>query len=161
MPGAEGSRRWTGAAAATASVWAVCGVAMLATACSPDPTRPEETALANSVVEVSFVTLSRVPNVWMDALFRGDVVVDGAGCIRMDGPDAHTVIWPRGYRLAPDDADLRVLDGDGRIVGVLGGHFELGGGEVPVLHDGIPLTAADRERLERTCPGRYWIAAGG
>jgi hypothetical protein len=76
------------------------------------------------------------------------------GCLRLDTPDTHTVIWPKGFDLG---ADLRVRDDRGAVVGRIGGAFRLGGGEVPSLHDGIPLSEADRVRAGSRCPGRFWI----
>ena len=95
----------------------------------------------------------------MEALFSGVITVDAAGCLRMEGLDAHTPIWPRGFRLEVTSGGGIVRSGNGTIVGVVGGRFQLGGGEVQTL-EGVSLSVADRERVTSTCPGRYWIVSG-
>lgn len=107
--------------------------------------------------ETLFFTQTVVPDAVMDALFQGRVSRDVAGCLRLDLDDRHTVIWPKGFSLDRRPGHLVVLDAGGDAVGRIGGHFRLGGGEVPFLHAGIPLSDADRERAEARCPGRYWI----
>ena len=142
---------------------AVTALALLVLACSPPPgDGGGDTALLglSDAAEIRFFTQSEVPEVVMDALFEGRVVADERGCLRLDGPDAHTVIWPKGWALATAEDARVVRDAAGREVGRIGGTFRLGGGEVPFLHEGIPVDAADREEAEEACPGRYWIVAG-
>lgn len=102
--------------------------------------------------DVIFLVQRVEPTVVMEALFEGRVVPDSAGCLRLAGPDPATVVWPYGARLD----GLTVRDAAGRTIGRIGGPFRLGGGEVPALHTGIPLSAAEREAARR-CPGRFWI----
>lgn len=97
--------------------------------------------------EVLFLTQGAPATFVMDALFEGRVVVDDAGCVRLDGPDPATVVWP--YRFTLEGNTVHAADG--RIVGRLGGSFRLGGGEVPTLAGGDWQSALDR------CPGRFWI----
>jgi hypothetical protein len=52
---------------------------------------------------------------------------------------------------------MRVRDAAGREIGQVGGSFRLGGGEVQSLHEGIGVSAADRQRAATHCPGRYWV----
>ena len=111
--------------------------------------------------DVRFFTQSEVPEAVMDALFEGRVVADEEGCLRLDGPDAPTVIWPKGWALATVKGVRVVRNAAEREVGRIGGPFRLGGGVVPFLHEGIPMDAADREEAERACPGRYWIVGEG
>jgi hypothetical protein len=98
------------------------------------------------------------PEVVMEALFVGLVAPDGAGCMRLEHPDGHTVIWPHGSRLVWRNGVPWVREGpDGRYLGYIGGNFRLGGGEVEELHTGLSISAADRELAAGNCPGRYWI----
>lgn len=90
----------------------------------------------------------------MQALFDGRVIVDSAGCIRLHGPDPATVVWPHGFALVLEGAEQRIVDGQGRRIGTLGGNFRFGGGEVqdlPVLDHELRIAAHAR------CPGRFWI----
>ena len=107
--------------------------------------------------DVVFVTQSVVPDAVMQALFEGRVVRDEAGCLRLDSVDDATVVWPKDHRLDRRNGGFAVLDPAGRVIGLIGGAFRLGGGEVPTLHDGILVSAADRERAQSRCPGRFWI----
>lgn len=106
-----------------------------------------------------FIARTAEPSGYMEALFSGVITVDAAGCLRMEGLEAHTPIWPRGYRLEVRGSGGVVRSGDGSIVGTIGGHFRLGGGEVQTL-EWVALAPADRERVLSTCPGRYWIVSG-
>lgn len=148
-------------AAAAAPVLALLVLALLVlTGCSSATDGGPTTPLSSlSAADVHFFTQDEVPEVVPDALFEGRVLLDDAGCLRLDGPDAHTVIWPKGYSLAVAEGALAVRDGGGETVGRIGGAFRLGGGEVPFLHDGIPMAKVDREAAEAACPGRFWIVA--
>ena len=106
---------------------------------------------------VVFLVQSATPDEVMQALFEGRVTRDERGCLRIDDPDRHTVVWPRGFTLQGAGGELRVLDGTGREVGRIGGSFRLGGGEVPVLHEGLPVSPAVRQRANESCPGRFWL----
>jgi len=104
------------------------------------------------------LTQSVVPEVTMGALFQGDVTLDEAGCMRLAGSDAHTVIWPVGYGVRSEGSDRVVHDDQGAPVGVIGGSFSLGGGEVPQLSDALGFSDEDRALAASECPGRFWIA---
>ena len=97
------------------------------------------------------------PSAVMDALFTGRVIEDAQGCLRLDSPDRHTVIWPQGFQLAARGGSAAVLDGGGREVGTIGASFRLGGGEVTQVPVDM-LTAADAQVAAARCPGRYWLA---
>lgn len=107
--------------------------------------------------ETVFLAQSEAPDAVMEALFEGRVKRDDDGCLRLDTPDAHTVVWPFGFSLVTVGGELVVRDAEGDAVGAIGGRFRLGGGEVASLHDGIALAPEDRDRAESLCPGRYWI----
>jgi hypothetical protein len=75
----------------------------------------------------------------------------------LDSADDATVVWPKSFSLVRQGGELRVRQANGRELGRIGGAFRLGGGEVPYLHDGIALSAADCERGQTRCPGKFWI----
>lgn len=100
-----------------------------------------------------FLTTNVAPTDVMTALFVGQVNADAQGCLRLDLDGGQTVVWPHGATL---DANLRVHDGQGRLIGRIGGGFRFGGGEVP-LHDGLPLTKEQIEAVGSRCPGKLWI----
>ena len=139
---------------------AAAALAVLAACSSADVQGPSEgpPRIVDAVDDVLFLTQSAAPSAAMDALFEGRVDRDAAGCLRLDLDDRHTVIWPAGFTVAETaGGELRILDGDGREVGRVGERFRLGGGEVTTLHEGIPMTEADRRAALERCPGRYWI----
>ncbi|MGH7466060.1 MAG: hypothetical protein ACREK1_12840, partial [Longimicrobiales bacterium] len=103
---------------------------------------------------VIFVAQNVVPGAVMEALFEGRVVADSAGCLRLDSPDPATVVWPKGFTISESGGALRVRNDVGREIGQIGGSFRLGGGEVQSLQEGV--SAADRQRAQTNCPGRYW-----
>jgi hypothetical protein len=105
---------------------------------------------------IVFVRQNVTPDAVMEALFQGRVVTDGAGCLRLDSPDPATVVWPSGFAMTESGDDMLVRDAAGREIGRVGGTFRLGGGEVSSLQ-GAGVSAADRQRAETHCPGRYWI----
>jgi hypothetical protein len=141
----------------------VLGLITLAVACSSltDAADPltGDTLEARFASGVTFLTMRTDPEVFMSALFEGRVLVDLAGCLRLDSDDRHTVVWPRGYGFDTAGGTIRILDATGVVVGRAGDDFRLAGGEVTSLHDGLGFTAADRALASAHCPGRYWIAA--
>ena len=107
--------------------------------------------------EIVFLVQSERPDAVMEALFQGPVVRDAGGCLRLGAADGPTAVWPFGFTLTSRSGDLVVRDEGGREVGAVGGFFRLGGGNVGELHEGIPLTDADRELARARCPGGWWI----
>lgn len=137
----------------------VLALAVLAACSSPDVQGPGDAPrpLAGADADVAFLNQSTDPPVVMTALFEGRSDRDGSGCLRLDLPGEHTVIWPAGFTLAQAaDGVSRVLDAEGVEIGRIGGRFRLGGGEVAALHEGVPVTEADRRTARERCPGRYW-----
>jgi hypothetical protein len=131
-------------------------VAVLLTACSSrDDSDPFDPLHFQQRTGVIFVAQNVVPDAVMEALFDGRVIADAAGCLRFDSPDPATVVWPKGFTIWESAGTMIVRNDAGRQIGQIGGPFRLGGGEVSVVQEG--LSAADRERLETNCPGRYWI----
>lgn len=153
-PGSYHARRSLSAVPVAVAVLA----AFLLASCSPggdaDPTTLSRSGDRDDAV---FLTLDATPDAWMDALYEGPVRWDAAGCLRLESSDRHTVVWPVGFDLVRRGGQLRVVDAEGREVGQIGGTFRLTGGEVPSLHDGVPMSAETRAEAERRCPGRYWI----
>lgn len=108
--------------------------------------------------EVLFLTETVPATMHMQALYEGNVIADAAGCLRLTGMGLqHTVVWPFGFELRRRMGVATVVDPAGRVIGEIGGAFALGGGEIPTLHDGIPLSDAQRALARDRCPGRYWI----
>lgn len=147
------------------AVWFLALLVMPAGACaSPTESGAAQLFTADMIEariepEVVFLRMRTNPTVTMDALFVGAVVVDDNGCLRLDSPDRHTVVWPRGYDFTTAGGTIRILDAQGDVVGRVGESFRLGGGEVTSLRDEMGFTAADRALAATHCPGRYWIAA--
>lgn len=133
-------------------------VCLLLAGCSSSDGAPNAPGPGLRTADVRFFVQTEVPDAVMDALFEGRVILDAAGCPRLGTPDGPTMVWPFGYRLASEDGALVVRDAEGSTVGRIGGSFRLGGGEAPLLHDGIPLDPVDRGEAVEHCPGRYWIA---
>ena len=125
-----------------------------ALACSQSAQDPASFTIVEDAV---FLSLDRQPQAVMDALFNGRIVLDDDGCLRTDSGDRPTIVWPHGYRLESDGGVLRVVNAQGGVAGRIGGSFRLGGGEVPMLHSGIEMSADDRARAASRCPGRFWI----
>ena len=141
---------------ASARATYVAFLAPVLLACSTaENSSPVATSIQGS--DVVFLTLSRPSTAKMEALFRGSIVADAAGCLRLGDSDGQTVVWPYGYQMTRRGDDLVVIEPPGREIGTIGGQFQLGGGEVSELHGGIELSANDRQRALSACPGRYWI----
>lgn len=139
---------------------ALCGVLALSLlAGCKDPAEPGDSLYsATQSGSVVFIARTDEPSGYYDALFSGAITVDSAGCLRMEGLERHTPVWPKGYRLEITSGGGVVRRGDGSMVGTIGGQFVLGGGETQSL-EWVTLSAADRERLTSSCPGRYWLVA--
>lgn len=127
----------------------------------PDIYRTPEPALRiEDFSGIALFTQNVIPEVTMDALYEGRVDIDADGCLRLDTPDAPTVVWPLGYDLEGQGDVVAILDRHGETVGVAGGAFSLAGGEVDELTAAMGFDDEDRARAEERCPGEYWIVAG-
>jgi hypothetical protein len=129
----------------------LAAAALAAAACTAIPTDGADLG------EVLFLTESQPATFQMEALYKGAVVADAAGCLRLASESAHTVVWPHGFELRRRDGALAVIDPGGREIGRVGGSFTFGGGEVPTLHEGIALSGTQKAVALERCPGRYWI----
>jgi hypothetical protein len=105
---------------------------------------------------VVFVRQNVTPDAVMEALFEGRVVMDAAGCLRLDSPDASTIVWPEGFAMTVSSEEMLVHDAGGREIGRVGGTFRLGGGQLTSLQN-VGVSAGDRQRAETHCPGIYWV----
>jgi hypothetical protein len=127
-----------------------------AVACdTSDSIGPGFTGLADPEATV-FLALEEQPTVFMDALFQGTVSRDANGCLRAEGSEGATVIWPYGTRLQARGGALLVVDASGRELGRIGGRFRMGGGYSQAAYH--YLSDADTERAQTRCPGNYWVA---
>jgi hypothetical protein len=116
------------------------------------------TPIGVDVGDVVFLTETAPATFNMEALYKGNVIADAAGCLRLaQSGGQHTVVWPFGFELRPHNGGANVVDSRGRVIGEIGGAFTFGGGEVPTLHEGIALSDEQRAVARERCPGRYWI----
>ena len=106
---------------------------------------------------LQFLTQDVDPPILMDALHRGGLAVDAAGCIRLAGPESAAVVGPAGFSARTEAGSTEILAPDGSVLGSLGGEFELGGGFVQELNDGLGFAPVDRALAQDRCPGTYWI----
>jgi hypothetical protein len=118
------------------------------------PTVPEP----SHETEVFFPKQPQKTNAYMMAEFRGELLLDERGCLRVRWPGHGSVVpvWPPGFEAEASGGHVSVLDGRGRIVGRVGEPIYMGGGEVP------PEGGNDQEmvrELRERCPGNYWLAA--
>jgi len=136
----------------------VAAVAALVLAgCSSDTTGPANYSRVPDDGGTLFLVSPIVPNAQMEALFEGRIAEDDEGCLRLQPPDAATVVWPKGFDLEPRSAEAWVVDEKGRDVGFVGGWFRFSGGEVPFLHEGLGFSTAEAVRIQDRCPGRFWV----
>lgn len=97
----------------------------------------------------------------------GELIVDDAGCLRVVGKGARTVVpvWPYDHLLGTEGGDIYVLDG-GNTVAKVGDEVTVVGADFGTSYGG-PLVA-DREggtiegepakrELYGRCPGSYWL----
>lgn len=146
---------------------AAAATLIAAAACSSSPTSGSDDVERGVALEIrhqaGVFVLTQVmePEVVMDALYTGGVSADAGGCLRLDGPDDATVVWPKGFGVRSADGGIVVVDASGQVVGRTGDDFRLGGGEVDELHEGLGFTAADRALAAARCPGKFWIATAG
>ena len=73
----------------------------------------------------------------MEALARGKVVVDDAGCIRLEDslPDGveDLIVWPPGYSMRTEDGKVHIIKEDGQTLSRVGDRVELGEGRYHFL----------------------------
>lgn len=133
---------------------------------------PSQTVASEAVIfspsrarpEVFFPKQLSGPVDVMTSLTRGDLTLDGKGCLHVEEPKYNTdsvPVWPAGFGVNTSGDEVRVLDEDGRILGEVGQRIKLGGGEISEKAlDGNDLMEKPLlgELLER-CPGDYWLVS--
>ena len=134
-----------------------CLAALAAAACGSGARDGASLTLADDPSATVFLTPETPPNSYMEALYRGRVVRDAKGCLRLDS--GSTVVWPHGFTLEARGDELVVKDASGRVVGQIGGSFRFGGGGVDSVDHVENLSGKDRARAAEHCPGSYWVAA--
>lgn len=100
----------------------------------------------------------------MDALLRGELTLDGEGCLHVEDPkhDVDAVpVWPAGFEPVTSGDEIRVLDERERVVGRVGEGIVLGGGEVAfrTLEDNNLVQKPLLRELLGRCPGDYWLVS--
>lgn len=100
----------------------------------------------------------------MTALIRGELTLDGEGCLRMEEPRQNVgpvPLWPAGFEAVASGDETRVLDEEERVVGRVGERITLGGGEVAAgtLEDNDLVKEPVLRGLLARCPGDYWLAS--
>jgi hypothetical protein len=121
----------------------------------------EDAAVAPTGVEdpdgVIFVVENERPGGYRDALYIGRVVIDEQGCMRLQGSEPTSVVWPFGSRLQVSrDGAVYVIDDSGVRLAKVGGDAHFGGGETSPDH--AYISRRDRAILAERCPGKVWIA---
>ncbi|HEX5726145.1 MAG TPA: hypothetical protein VFX98_11805 [Longimicrobiaceae bacterium] len=134
-----------------------CLAALAAAACTPGADDGPSFTTNDDPSSVIFLAQDADPNAWMDALFRGQIVRDEQGCLRLE--TGATAVWPAGYTLEARDDGLYVRDTQGGVVGRVGDQFHLGGGWVDSLEWVEHLSAEKRALAEARCPGQFFVAA--
>jgi hypothetical protein len=129
---------------------------IVAVACSSGDSLGPDLNSGQNLEATVFLALEEQPAAFMDALFQGTVSRDANGCLRAEGSEGATVIWPYGTRLEARGGALVVVDASGRELGRIGGRFRMAGGYSPAAYH--YLSAADTERAQTRCPGTYWVA---
>ena len=69
----------------------------------------------------------------MEALARGKVMVDDAGCIRLESGRAYhgdLIVWPPDYSMQVKGDEILIIKEDGQTLARVGDRVELGGGQV-------------------------------
>ena len=140
-------------------VVAVAACALSAVGCSSANEPDIEPRSAHLRGDYIFLVRATQPEAEMDALIRGRLEADAAGCLRLDTSDRHTVIWPFGATLRAAGAQVSVVDRAGRVLATIADETQLAGGEVTELPSGV-LASEARAAALTSCPGRYWIVAG-
>jgi len=138
------------------STVAITLVLATAAGCTADPGVGPNLSGDENPLAVTFVAQVN-QTMAMDALYHGVVSRDANGCLRAEGHEQRTVIWPEGWKLEARGEALFVKDATGSDVGRIGGQFRLGGGEIPSV-ESASLSASDAQRLQTRCPGSYWLA---
>ncbi len=128
------------------------------------PSSPEPTTAAPSSEAEIFFPQQKPDLDRMDAMGGGELVLDEAGCLRMEGgteadPYSEVPVWPADYELDTSGDEVRVLDARGRLRARVGEEVAMGGGGATEDLGGVD----ERTKLElrERCPGTYFIVGEG
>ncbi len=131
-------------AQAQVSIWTAIALLMTITACHGNQTTTPTVPF--------FPRQKEVPNVFMEALLTGElVVVDDCLRVNDSGGNSLLLIWPRDFSLRTDNDVIQIVDGSGQLVAQVGDRLQIAGGEVP------RITEAKVQPLPDNCPGPYWV----
>ena len=123
-----------------------------------------ETPLVPVVTEdVLLVTQPDDFTVFLSSEYRGEVVLDEAGCFRLDlePPNNATLVWPSGTSLWARGDRLELQDDRGRQIVALGTSFRFIGGFVVGLGEVTDLSPMEQESVRMRCPGSFWLLREG
>ena len=124
----------------------------------------EDTPLAPVVTEdVLVVTQPESFQVFFASEYRGEVLLDPAGCFRLalDPPNDATVVWPPGTTLWARGDQLELQDARGRQIVAIGGQHRFLGGFVAGLGEVADLNDMELAETMMRCPGTYWLLRAG
>ncbi len=144
---------------------------MLVAACGTSPTVQQggghtgaETTgpvTASSTVPGVFLPTQKASvNSYLMASFRGELVLDREGCLRVrDEYGSLVPVWPAGFGVEASGGEVRLLNERGRVVARVGDDIEIGGGEAPPAERLAGVNERTKRELQERCPGQYWLAA--
>ena len=95
----------------------------------------------------------------MQALARGKVVVDDAGCIRLESGrayDGDLIVWPPGYSMWTEGGEILIIKEDGGTLARVGDRVEFGGGQISSPSGARELYEKHLEIPEK-CTGPLWV----
>jgi hypothetical protein len=146
-------------------------ISLAAAACGQGPAAQDpatthssgKTTTAASTAAGVFFPTQKPPNFGYDELQSGELVRDAEGCLRVRYEAGNVVpLWPSGFEARVRGDEVRVLDGEGRVVARVGAKISMGGGGIreDALTGEILDQRTKRELLER-CPGAYYLVQEG
>ena len=142
---------------------ALAAISLAATACGAGPGAQDQATTASSPPVEVFFPKRREVNFGYDELQSGELVRDAAGCLRVRYKGGNVVpLWPPDLEPSVKGDEVRVLDGEGRVVARVGAKISMGGGGIreDALTGEILDQRTKRELLER-CPGAYYLVQEG
>lgn len=117
---------------------------------------PDQAAPPSSAPGVFFPRQKASVNTYYMATWRGELVLDREGCLRVRGDGSVVPVWPPGFGVEALGDEVRVLNRRGKVVARVGDEVEIGGGGAPPA--AVVDKRTERELRER-CPGDYWLAS--
>ncbi len=125
-----------------------------------DDPEPTVSSTASSIaLRVFFPRQKAWVNSYLMALWRGELILDGEGCLRVRGDGSLVPVWPPGFGVEVSGEEVRILNERGRVVARVGDEVEIGGGEAPPAERINVADERTRRELRERCPGQYWLAA--